>query len=417
MSKHDSKLRRFWRKLGPGLITGASDDDPSGIATYSQAGAQFGLSTLWTALLTFPLMYALQEMCARIGIVTKKGLAAVVKQYYPRWVIWVLIIASAPAMILNIGANIAGMGAAAQMLFPQIHAAWFSIGFALILIAVMIRLNYRTFAKLMKYLCLSLLVYFIVPFLTKQDIGAILKNSLWPQITFSKAFMMVLVGILGTTLSPYLFFWQTSMEVESIKEVKSPEVLEKYILPRVRLDVGSGMLFSNLVMYFILLTSGSVLFQNNIGEIETVSDAAAALRPLAGDASYLLFAIGIIGTGLIAIPVLAGSLSYMVAELTSWNEGFDKRFFEAREFYLVIIIATLAGLAIQLIGISPVKALLYTAVLYGITAPILIALLLHLCNNKSIMQGFTNSKVSNMLGGIALLLMTVAALGLIWFLV
>lgn len=417
MSKHDSKLRRFWRKLGPGLITGASDDDPSGIATYSQAGAQFGLSTLWTALLTFPLMYALQEMCARIGIVTKKGLAAVVKQHYPRWVIWVLIIASAPAMILNIGANIAGMGAAAQMLFPQIHAAWFSIGFALILIAVMIRLNYRTFAKLMKYLCLSLLVYFIVPFLTKQDIGAILKNSLWPQITFSKAFMMVLVGILGTTLSPYLFFWQTSMEVESIKEVKSPEVLEKYILPRVRLDVGSGMLFSNLVMYFILLTSGSVLFQNNIGEIETVSDAAAALRPLAGDASYLLFAIGIIGTGLIAIPVLAGSLSYMVAELTSWNEGFDKRFFEAREFYLVIIIATLAGLAIQLIGISPVKALLYTAVLYGITAPILIALLLHLCNNKSIMQGFTNSKVSNMLGGIALLLMTVAALGLIWFLV
>lgn len=417
MSKHDSKLRRFWRKLGPGLITGASDDDPSGIATYSQAGAQFGLSTLWTALLTFPLMYALQEMCARIGIVTKKGLAAVVKQHYPRWVIWVLIMASAPAMILNIGANIAGMGAAAQMLFPEIHATWFSIGFALILIVVMIRLNYRTFAKLMKYLCLSLLVYFIVPFLTKQDIGAILKNSLWPQITFSKAFMMVLVGILGTTLSPYLFFWQTSMEVESIKEVKSPEVLEKYILPRVRLDVGSGMLFSNLVMYFILLTSGSVLFQNNIGEIETVSDAAAALRPLAGDASYLLFAIGIIGTGLIAIPVLAGSLSYMVAELTSWNEGFDKRFFEAREFYLVIIIATLAGLAIQLIGISPVKALLYTAVLYGITAPILIALLLHLCNNKSIMQGFTNSKVSNMLGGIALLLMTVAALGLIWFLV
>lgn len=416
MSKHDSKLRRFWRKLGPGLITGASDDDPSGIATYSQAGAQFGLSTLWTALLTFPLMYALQEMCARIGIVTKKGLAAVVKQYYPPWVIWVLIIASAPAMILNIGANIAGMGAAAQMLFPQIHAAWFSIGFVLMLIVAMIRLNYRKFAKLMKYLCLSLLVYFIVPFLTQQDLSAILKNSLWPQITFSKAYMMVLVGILGTTLSPYLFFWQTSMEVEAIKEVKSPQVLEKYILPRVRLDVSSGMLFSNLVMYFILLTAGSVLYQHD-GAIETVADAASALRPLAGDASYLLFAIGIIGTGLIAIPVLAGSLSYMVAELTNWKEGFDKKFFEAREFYLVIIIATLAGLAIQLTGISPVKALLYTAVLYGITAPILIALLLHLCNNKKIMHGFTNNKTSNLLGSMALLLMSASALALIWFLV
>ncbi|MFZ9718569.1 MAG: NRAMP family divalent metal transporter [Chitinophagaceae bacterium] len=414
MSKQRSGLYRFWRKLGPGLITGASDDDPSGIATYSQAGAQFGLATLWTALISFPLMYALQEMCARIGIVTRKGLAAVVKEHYPRWVIWTLVMVSAPAMVLNIGANIAGMGAAAHMLFPGIHAAWFSIGMVVMLIIVMIKLNYRRFARFMKYLCMSLLVYFIVPFMVKQDFSAIVKNSVWPEISFTKEYMLILVGILGTTLSPYLFFWQTSMEVEANQSVKPPIVLEKYILPRMRLDVRSGMLFSNLVMYFIILTSGSVLFTNGIHEINTVEDAAAALRPLAGEASYLLFAIGIIGTGLIAIPVLAGGLSYMVAEMSKWNEGFDKKFFEAREFYLVIIIATLSGLAIQLIGISPVKALLYTAVAYGITAPIIIALLLHLCNNKKIMQDFTNNKTANILGGLALLLMTASAIALFW---
>lgn len=413
MKKRKSDLWRFWRKLGPGLITGSSDDDPSGIATYSQAGAKFGLSTLWTALITFPLMYAVQEMCARIGVVTKQGLAGIVKKHYPRWVIQVLVIMSAPAILLNIGADIAGMGAVANMIFPSVPATLFSILFALMNIAFMLAFNYRKFAAVMKYLCLILLVYFIVPFLYQQDIRAIIRHTLVPDIIITKDFMMILVAVLGTTISPYLFFWQTSMEVEDMPEVKSEIVLDKYILPRMQLDVKTGMFFSNLVMYFIILTTGTVLFQNNIFEIETVEQAAAALRPLAGDASYLLFAIGIIGTGFIAIPVLAGSLSYIFAELFGWKEGLNKKFQTAREFHLVIIIATLAGLIIHLTGISPVKALLYTAVLYGITAPVLIGIILHICNNKKIMHGFTNQRWSNIMGGIALLLMTISAVTLI----
>lgn len=407
-------LIRFWKLLGPGLITGASDDDPSGIATYSQAGARFGLATLWTALVAYPLMYVVQEMCARIGLVTNRGLAGVVKDHYPRWVLYGVIAFSCPAILLNISADIAGMGAVANLIFPRVPAAAFSILFVLLLSYLMIVLPYRRLASIMKYLCLVLLVYLMVPFLSHQHVGDILWHTFVPQFQLSREFLLVLVGVLGTTISPYLFFWQTSMEVEEMHGPKKAILLDKSILPRMHKDVGYGMFFSVLVMYFITLTAGSVLHESGVTQIETVEDAAQALRPLAGNFSYGLFALGVIGTGLLAVPVLAGSLSYILAETFGWKEGLNKKFHQAREFYLVIIIATLLGLGINFTGIGPVKALLYTAVLYGVTAPVLIGVILHICNNRVIMQTFTNGRWTNIIGGLTLLLMGGAALLLLY---
>ncbi len=402
-------LLRFWKLLGPGLITGASDDDPSGIATYSQAGARFGLATLWTSLAAFPLMYVVQEMCARIGLVTNRGLAGVVKDHYPRGVLYGVIAFSCPAILLNISADIAGMGAVANLIFPQVPATVFSIFFVALLSYLMVVLPYRRLAAIMKYLCIVLLVYLVVPFLSHQHLGNVLWHTFVPQIEFSREFLLVLVGILGTTISPYLFFWQTSMEVEEMHGPKKAIVLDKLILPRMHKDVGIGMFFSVLVMYFITLTAGTVLHESGLTEIETVEDAAKALRPLAGNFSYGLFALGVLGTGLLAVPVLAGSLSYILSETFGWKEGLNKKFHQAREFYIVIIIATILGLGINFTGIGPVKALLYTAVLYGVTAPVLIGVILHICNNRKIMQTFTNGRLTNIIGVLTLLLMGGAA--------
>jgi NRAMP (natural resistance-associated macrophage protein)-like metal ion transporter len=412
--KAKSKLSRFWKMLGPGLITGASDDDPSGIATYTQAGAKFGLTTLWTAVVSYPLMYVIQEMCARIGIVTGRGLAGVVKDHYPKWVLYLLIVFSCPAIVLNIAADIAGMGAVANLIAPGVPAPFFSIGFTLLLLYFMVKLSYRRLAAIMKYLCLVLLVYLLVPFLAKQDIGQILTSTFIPKFSLNREYLLVLVGVLGTTISPYLFFWQTSMETEAYPERKKHIILDKYILPHMKKDVKYGMFFSVLVMYFITLTAGTVLHNNGVHEINTVEDAAKALQPLAGDLAYILFAVGVIGISFLAIPVLAGSLSYIIAETFGWKEGLNKKFHEAREFYFVMIISTLAGLIIQLAGINPVKALLYTAVLYGITAPVIIGIILHICNNKKIMEEYTNKPTANMVGTVALLLMGASALLLLW---
>lgn len=416
--KHKSTnwFRNFWKALGPGLVTGASDDDPSGIATYSQAGARFGLDTLWTALFCYPLMYGIQEMCARIGIVTNRGLAGIVKEYYPKWVLYLLIGFSCPAIILNIAADIAGMGAVANLIFPQIPAAIFSIAFTLLLLYFTIKLSYNRLARIMKFICLVLLVYLVVPFLVKQDIAAILKAAFVPHIVFSADYLAVLVGVLGTTISPYLFFWQTSMEVEQFPEKKKHVVLDKFILPHMKKDIRMGMFFSVLVMFFITLTAGTVLHQHGIYEINTVQDAASALLPVAGNLAYILFAIGVIGISFLAIPVLAGSLSYIIAETFNWKEGLNKKFHEAKEFYFVMIISTLAGLIIQVYGIDPVKALIYTAVLYGVTAPVVIGIILHICNNKKIMEEYTNKPISNFLGIVTLLLMGLSAVLLIWML-
>jgi NRAMP (natural resistance-associated macrophage protein)-like metal ion transporter len=405
--KSSSRLFRFWKILGPGLVTGASDDDPSGIATYSQAGAAYGLSTLWTALITFPLMASIQEMCARIGLVTSQGLAGTLKTYYSKPVLYLMLLFSFPAIVMNIGADIAGMGAVGNLLFPSIHATYFSIVFTVMLLVLIIYLPYQKIAAILKYLCIVLLVYLVIPFLYQQDWVAVLKATFIPTLKFDKKFISVLVAILGTTISPYLFFWQATMEVE--ENVKKHLVVNKRIIHEMKQDVDFGMLFSNVTMFFIILSTGSVLFNGGIHQIDTVEQAAQALKPLAGNSAYILFAIGIIGTGFLAIPVLSGSLSYIIIETFGLKGGLDKKFHQAKAFYTIIAISLILGLSMNYIGISPIKALIYTAILYGMTAPVLIAIIIHISNNKKIMGKFTNGKTSNILGFTALILMSVAA--------
>lgn len=406
--KLKTKFSRFWKLLGPGLVTGASDDDPSGIATYSQAGAGFGLSTLWTALIAFPLMAAIQQMCARIGLVTKQGLTGTLKKHYPKPVLYLMLLFSFPAIVMNIGADIAGMGAVGNLLFPHIEQSYFSVLFTVLLIGLIIYLPYAKIAATLKYLCIVMLVYFIVPFLYKQDFKEILQSTFVPTIEWNKEYIAILVGILGTTISPYLFFWQASVEVEEMN-VKKTLYVNKKIIHEMEQDVDFGMGFSGFVMYFIILTTGTVLFKSGIHQIDTVEQAALALKPLAGDLAYLLFAIGIIGTGLIAIPVLSGSLSYIFTETFGWEQGLNKKFHEAKGFYSIIAFSLLVGLSLNYVGISPIDALIYTAILYGVTAPVLIAIILHISNNKKIMGENTNSTLSNVLGIAAFIIMTVAA--------
>ncbi len=409
-----TQLKRFWRLLGPGLITGASDDDPSGIATYSQAGAAFGLSTLWTGLLAFPLMAAIQQMCAKIGLVTSLGLTGALKKNYPRPVLYLMLLFSFPAIVMNIGADIAGMGAVGNLLFPAIDATFFSVFFTVLLLVLIVYLPYLKISAILKYLSIVLLVYLVVPFLYVQDWGLIAKNTFIPNLEFNKEFVGILVGILGTTISPYLFFWQATMEVEEMKHKKNHLVVDKKIIHDMKQDVDFGMTFSGIVMYFIILTTGTVLYNGGIHQIDTVEQAAIALKPLVGNLAYLLFAIGVIGTGLLAIPVLSGSLSYIITETFGWEQGLDKKFHEAKAFYIVIAVSLVLGLCLNYVGISPIKALIYTAILYGLTAPVLIAIILHICNNKKVMGEFTNSTKSNILGFSALLIMTVAAVALLY---
>ena len=434
--KSSTKIKKFFKALGPGLITGASDDDPSGIATYSQAGAKFGFATLWTALITFPLMAAIQEMCARIGIMTSVGLTTTLKNNYSKTLLYSMMVFSVPAIILNIGADIAGMGAVANLVIPSVSPIIFSIVFTGILMLIIIYLPYHTMVSVLKYLCLSLFLYIAVPFFTHPDWKQVLRFTFFPTIKFDKEFIEILVAILGTTISPYLFFWQVTMEVEDVKssrqlilarkkiittpdEVLLANTKEKnfifLLIKKMRLDVNLGMLLSNMVMYFIILATGSALFGNGAMQIDTVKQAAKALEPVAGKASYLIFTIGVIGTGFLAIPVLCGSLSYIISETFGWKGNLDTKFTQAKPFYIVIIISLLFGLSINYFGISPIKALLYTAILYGLTSPILIAIVLHISNNKKIMKENTNGIVSNFLGFLTLAIMTAAAIALIYF--
>ena len=411
--KPPSRIQKLLKTLGPGLITGASDDDPSGIVTYAQAGAQFGLSTLWTALLTFPLMAAIQGMAARIGMVTSQGLTGTLKAHYPKVVLYGMILFCFPAVILNIGADIQSMGAVANLLFPRVPTFLFCIVFTGILLFVIIQYSYQKMAALLKWLCLALLFYLVIPFIVHPDWGAVARHTFIPSIRFDKQFLSILVAILGTTISPYLFFWQATMEAEDL-EHKKRIFVNKRMLDDMKTDVNSGMFFSNLVMYFVILTAGVVLYGAGVKQIDTVEQAAHSLKPLAGQLSYLLFAIGVIGTGFLAIPVLAGCLSYILAETFNFSKGLDKKFYQAKPFYGMIVVSLVAGLCLQFLGITPVQALLYTAILYGLTAPVMIGVLLHIGNNKKIMGKHTNSIFSNILGWLTLLLMTAAAVGLIW---
>lgn len=392
------------------MITGASDDDPSGIATYSQAGARFGPQLLWTAVITYPLMVAIQEMCARIGLVTDRGLTGTIRQYYPRYLLYIILLISFPSITLNIGADIAGMGSVANMILPSVPAPAFSLLFTITLMYMIVQWNYRKIATLLKWLCLSLCTYLLIPFFTTTHWLQALRHTFIPTILWKEEYLFALVGILGTTISPYLFFWQASMEVEEENDLHL--VVNNKIIRDMNTDVKGGIGFSNAVFYFIILTTGTVLFNAGVHNIDTVDEAARALTPLAGNWAGALFAIGVLGTGMLAVPVLAGSLSYMMAETFGWEEGMNKKFHEARGFYITLIVSLGIGLGILFTGLSPIKALLYTAVLYGSIAPILIGIILHICNNKKIMGRYTNNRWQNIAGICAMIFMAVSAVAL-----
>lgn len=405
------KIKTAFKNLGPGLVTGASDDDPSGIATYSQAGAEFGLMTLWTALITFPLMVIIQEMCARIAIRSSCGLMTNIKRHYHPLFVYFVMLLTIPAIILNIGSDIAGMAAAANLLIPQVSGHLFAFLFTVCLSIAIIYFPYQAIAKILKYLCLSLLLYIFVPFLVKQHWLQVFKFTFVPHITFDKAFLNILVAILGTTISPYLFFWQATMESEEIKHAKNANARP---LKKMRYDIVTGMFASNVVMYFIIFTTGSVLYANGIHHVETIEQAAKALEPLAGKLSYFIFSIGIIGTGLLSIPVLAGTAGYILAAAFGLEGGLDSKLYQAKLFYTIILTSLGIGLLINVYDISPIKTLIYTAVLYGLTSPVLIFIIMHMANNKSLMKNKTNNLFSNIIGGICFVLMTLAALSLLW---
>ena len=388
---------RFLRILGPGIVTGAADDDPSGIATYSQAGAQFGFQTPWTMLLTLPLMVSVQEAVMRIGAVTGKGLAAVVRENYPRKVLYPIVLLVVLANTLNIGANIGAMAASMQLLLPGLPFALLAISFTVIILILEIYLSYRTYVRVLKWLALALFAYIITAFMVNVPWLEALQATVIPQFEMNKDFIFMIVAIFGTTISPYLFFWQTSNVVEDeIAEHRLPQKggiprLSRSYLRRLRIDTVIGMLFSNVTAWFIIVVGAVVLHQGGITNIVSAADAAAALEPLvsgfpnAGFLAQLIFTIGIVGIGLMAIPVLAGSSSYAISETFSWREGLFRKFKQAREFYLVIIIGTLVGLLFNFIGIDPIKALILTAVFNGVVAVPLIFLILRISSRKEVM--------------------------------
>jgi len=386
----------FWHGLGPGLTTGASDDDPSGIATYSQTGAQYGNQLLWLSTLTFPLMAIVQEMCARLGLVTGRGLAANIRRHYPRWILLLCASLLFFANVFNIGANLGAMAKGTQLLIPSIPFYSLVILFTIVTLLMQIFINYSKYAKYLKYLALVLLAYIITAFAVK-DFSWIeaLRHGVTPSITFSKEQIFLICGILGTTVSPYLFFWQTSQEVEEeIAEGKitlaSRQGTNISAIKKMRLDVWSGMFLSNLVMFFIIAVCAATLYKQGITNIQTASDAAMALRPLAGDKAFWLFAIGIIGTGLLGVPVLAGSSAYAISESFGWREGLSHKLKKASAFYGIIIISMLVGMGINFIGLDPIKALIYSAVINGLVAPVILVLIIKMSSNKKIMGEWAN---------------------------
>ena len=406
--------------LGPGLTTGAADDDCSGVATYSQAGARFGFQWLWLASFTFPLMAVAQEMCARIGLVTGQGLAANIKKHFPRWVLYLSTFLLFAANTFNIGADLGAMAQASQLIFPKISFAMLVIFFAMLTLALQIFTTYQRYAQYLKYLALILFAYVFTAFFVEIDWIKVFWATVWPSFNFSKEGLILVTGVLGTTISPYLFFWQTSQEVEeqildgktSIKS-RAAETSHAEV-KKMRIDIWSGMFLSNAVMFFIIATCAATLYKVGGSNINSAADAAAALRPFAGDYAYLLFTMGIIGVGLLAIPVLAGSISYALSESLNWREGLFHKLKQARAFYGVIIISVLLGLLMNLFGFDPIKALIYSAVANGVVAPVVLILIVLISSDKSAMGKHTNGPLTKIFGWIIVLLMSGASIGTLY---
>jgi NRAMP (natural resistance-associated macrophage protein)-like metal ion transporter len=426
MGKNGASFRRkrFWRfltLLGPGLTTGAADDDPSGIATYTQTGAQFGYGQLWTALYMLPFMAGVQEACARIGLVTGKGIAAVVKEHYSKRVLYTVVCLVVVANTINIGADIGAMAAAAELLVP-IPFVVMALLFTAIILILEIFTSYKAYSKILKWLALALLAYPITAFIVEQPWGTVLKATVVPHVEFSFAFLFIITGVLGTTISPYMFFWEASQEVEE-QNRKHPNhngrpVVTKNLIHRMRLDNNIGMIVSEITTWCILLVGATVLHQSGVKDIKTAADAAKALEPLvhsfpnAGFLAKLIFSIGIIGLGLLAVPVLSGSAAYAVSEAFQWNASLNLKLRHARGFYGVIIVATLIGLTINFIGIDPVRALVYAAVLNGVAAVPLLFLIIKISRNKKIMGEFKSDLFSSSLLWFTFIVMGAAAVAM-----
>jgi len=411
--------RRFFAGLGPGLITGAADDDPSGISTYSVTGATLGLAGLWTALFSFPLMAAVQLMCARLGLVTGRGLAGAIGHHYPRWVLWSSCLLLVAANVFNIGADLGGMADAMRMV-TGIKSGYWCFAFAVLIISLLFWTSYKTIATVFKWLTLVLFAYVITAFLAHPDWSLVLRATLTPHFEWSRGYVSILVGILGTTISPYLFFWQAAQEVEEERLHGRITIAQRAgatgsELRAARTDVFVGMFFSNLVMYFIILTTATTLHARGITNIETAQQAAEALRPLAGEGAYILFTLGLIGTGILAIPVLAGSCAYAIAEAAHWGRpSLNRKPRLARRFYTVIAASMLVGLALDYAGLDAVKMLFWSAVVNGVLAPPLVILVVLLTSNRRVMGEHVNSRTLRFFGTVCAIVMTAAALALLF---
>jgi len=424
-ASHKRGFGRVLRVLGPGIVTGAADDDPSGIATYSQAGAQFGFGTLWTLLLTLPLMIAVQEACMRIGAVTGKGLAAVIRDTYSKKVLYPIVLLVVAANTFNIGSDIGAMAASAHLLFPGVPFGLLAVGFVVVILFLEVLVSYRTYVRILKWLAMALFAYLVTAFLITVPWTQALQATLIPHFQFNQSLLYVIVAIFGTTISPYLFFWQTSNVVEDeIAEHRDtpdgvPQKISKRYIRRLRVDTVLGMLFSNVVAWFIILVGAVVLNHAGTTNIVTAADAAKALKPLvhtfpnAGFLAQLIFAVGVVGIGLMSIPVLAGSSSYAITETFNWREGLFRKFKQARAFYLVIILGTLVGLILNFVGLDPIKALVLTAVFNGIVAVPLIFLIARVSSRKSIMGKYVSGVWSRIGLWVAFAVMASAAAALL----
>lgn len=412
-----SRKRNLWHLLGPGLITGASDNDPSGVGTYSQAGAQFGFDLLWTMVFSFPLMSGIQEVSARLGRVTGQGIAGNLRRHYPNWLTYLIVGLMVIANVINLGADIGAMGASLKLLLggsPQFYA----VVFALASLTLQITVPYSRYASVLKWLTISLFAYVAIILVVHVPWGDALRGTFIPKISLQSDYITTIIAILGTTISPYLFFWQASQEVEEIKTTPEAEPLKEAPkqapkqIQRIKLDTYVGMGFSNLVAYFILLTAAVTLHAQGHTNIESAQQAAEALRPVAGNFAFLLFSLGIVGTGLLAIPVLAGSAAYAIGEALKWPTGLERKPLEAKGFYIILAVATLIGLGMEFTPINPIQALFWAAVANGIVAPPIMVMMMLLITNRRVMRQFVASRRLQLLGWAATAVMSIAVIGL-----
>lgn len=417
------RAEEYWDTLGPGLTTGAADDDPSGIATYSQAGAKYGLQLIWLSPFTFPFMAIVQEMCARIGLVSGQGLAANIRRNYSMRALYAVTTLLFFANVLNIAADLGAMAAATRLILPHVGAEVLVVFFALFCLILQIFTTYAHYSKYLKYLALALLSYVVVAFSVDLDWSNVLYHTVVPSLTFSKDQIFLICAVLGTTISPYLFFWQTSQEVEEriLKGETTVEERREQVstesIRRMRTDVWSGMFFSNLVAFFIIAACAGTLYANGITDIATADQAALALRPF-GEFAFLLFAVGIVGTGLLAVPVLAGSSAYAISESFGWNQGLYKKLRQAYAFYSVIIVSMIIGVIANFMHLDPIKGLIYAAVANGIIAPFILFFVVRLSSNKSLMGDYANKSLVSFMGWVTIGIMSLSGLAAIisfWF--